>query len=141
VSQKNVEIVRRWNAAFNRGDYEAFAQFLHPEVEFVDHMPLPDATASGHGADELRAVLEQWREGFAGFQAEVEEYIDLGSYVVCLTRWSFISRGEEIELEWRGAEAHELRDGKVLWSAAGFRDRAAALDAVETRSREAPRSP
>lgn len=101
-------------------------------------MPLPDAAESGHGADELRVVWEQWREGFAGIQAEVEEFMDLDNYVVCATRWKFISQDEEIRLEWRGAEAHELRDGKVLWSAAGFRDKAAALDAVERRQQEGP---
>jgi ketosteroid isomerase-like protein len=141
MPQENVEIVRRWNAAFNRGDYDTFARFLHPEVEFVDHMPLPDAAESGHGVDQFRAILDQWREGFTGFHAEVEEYLDLENYVVCATRWTFISRDEQIKLEWRGAEAHELRDGQVLWSAAGFRDKTAALEAVEKRRQDALRSP
>jgi ketosteroid isomerase-like protein len=137
MSQENVEVVRQWNATFNSGDYDAFARFLHPEVVFVDHMPLPDVEQSARGADELRAVLEQWREGFSGFQAEVEEYLDTGDYVVCVTRWAFVSRDEGIELDRKGAEAHELRDGKVVWSAAGFRDKAAALEAVERRERDA----
>jgi hypothetical protein len=32
--------------------------------------------------------------------------------------------------DWRGAEAHQLRAGKVAWSAAGFRDVQEAIDAV-----------
>jgi ketosteroid isomerase-like protein len=140
MSRENVEIISRLNAVFNRGDYDALTQFLHPEVEFVDQLPLPDVPQFGRGADEVRAVLEQWREGFTGFQAEVEEYIDLGNYVVCVTRWSFISRDEEIKLERRGAVAHELREGKVLWAAFGLRDKAAALEAVERRRQDAARS-
>src|SRR5436190_1122554 len=114
MSQENVEVVRQWNAAFNRSDYDSFACFLHPEVEFIDHMPLPDVEQSARGAEELRAVLEQWREGFSGFQADVEEYVDTGDYVICATRWKFVSRDEAINLEWRGAEAHELIDGRIV---------------------------
>jgi len=36
MSQENVEIVRRGNAAFNAGDYGGFAETLHPDVEFRD---------------------------------------------------------------------------------------------------------
>ncbi len=34
MSQENVEIARRAYEAFGRGDFEAFAALLHPEVEF-----------------------------------------------------------------------------------------------------------
>ena len=68
-----------------------------------------------------------------GFRAEVLEYVDLGDYVVCSTRWKFKSRDDGIELDWTGAEAHQLRDGKLVWTASGFRDKAAAIRAVEAR--------
>jgi pimeloyl-ACP methyl ester carboxylesterase/ketosteroid isomerase-like protein len=133
MSQETVEIVRRWNAAVSGGDYDAFSQLLHPDVEFFDHLPLPGGAEAVRGADAVCGVLAQWREAFAEFHAEVEEYIELDNFVVCATRWSFVSRDPEIALQWRGAEAHELRDGKVVWSEVAFRDRAAALEAVERR--------
>jgi hypothetical protein len=34
MSHENVEVVRRGNAAFNRGDYEAAAESWHPDVEY-----------------------------------------------------------------------------------------------------------
>lgn len=85
------------------------------------------------GIDEVMSVLEHWREGFGGFRAEVAESIDLGDYVVCSTRWRFTSKDGGIELDWRGAEAHQVLAGKLVWSAAGFRDVQAAIQAVDQR--------
>ena len=121
------------NAAFNSGEYDAMLELYDPEAEFVDHMPLPDAASSVRGREELRAVLDAWRDGFRGFEAYVIEYVDLGDFVVCVTRWRFVSTDEGVEMEWSGAEAWQVRDGKAVWGQAGFRDKDAALEAVGRR--------
>jgi hypothetical protein len=36
-------------------------------------------------------------------------------------------------MEWPGAEAYQIRDGKIVWSESGFRDKDAALDAAAQR--------
>lgn len=134
VPSASVEVIRRLNAAFNANDVDTFQSLLDPAVEFVDHLPLPDVQASAVGVEELTSVLEHGRDGFTSFKAEVVEYVDLGEYVVCTTRWRFRSRDDALELDWVGAEAHQVRDGKLVWSAAGFRDSAAAIRAIEERS-------
>jgi limonene-1,2-epoxide hydrolase len=131
----NIEVIQRLNAAFNADDWDEFQSMLHPQVEFVDHMPLPDVAGSATGVDEVRTVLEHWREGFSGFEAEIQEYRGMGDYVVCSTRWNFVSRDGAVELEWPGAEAHEVQDGLVVWSAVGFPEVSAAVEAVERRQR------
>lgn len=133
MSAETLAVVRRLNASFNASDWDAVSELLDPEVEFVDHLPLPDVQASAHGVDELRSVLEHWREGFSGFHAEVLEYLDFDDYVVCSTRWTFKSRDKQIELRWTGAETHQLRHGKLIWSAAGFPNKRAALEAIKQR--------
>jgi ketosteroid isomerase-like protein len=35
MSQENVEVVRRGYEAFNRGDFDAAMEVVHPEIEFV----------------------------------------------------------------------------------------------------------
>lgn len=144
MSRKNVEVIRRLNEAFNAEDWATWEELIASDAHFVDHLPLPDVAREAHGRDELTKVLDQWREGFVGFRADVMEYLDLGDYVVCESRWRFVSRDNQLELDWAGAEAHQLRDGKLIWSAAGFRDVRAAIDAVERRRTErlpAPESP
>jgi ketosteroid isomerase-like protein len=134
VSSANVDVIRRLNAAFNANDLATFQSLLDPDVEFFDHIPLPDVQASARGVEDVTSVLEHWRDGFTSFHADVVEYVDLGDYVVCSTRWKFKSRDDAIELDWIGAEAHQVRDGKLVWSAAGFRDSTAAIQATEERS-------
>lgn len=135
MSQDAVAVIRRINRAFNAGDYDAMFELFHPDAEFVDHMPLPDVAQRAHGRDELRVVLGSWTEGFSGFEGHVDEYIDHGDFVVCTTRWRFVSRDAGVEMDWKGAEAWEVRDGRVVWGQVGFVDRRAAEEAVERRAR------
>jgi ketosteroid isomerase-like protein len=137
MSEKPVDLIRSSNAAFNAGDFEALYALLDPRVEFVDHLPLPDAQQAVRGIEEIRPVLEAWHNGFPGLEAHVEEYVDLGEFVVCATSWHFVSAEKGIELEWRGAEAWQVRDGKIVWGQAGFPDEGAARQAVEARRRAA----
>src|SRR6185437_5016636 len=138
MSDSEVAVIRAMNAAFNAGRDEELLELWDPAADFVDHLPLPDAPASPRGTEETRSVLARWREGFTVFEGEVEEYLDLGEYVVAVTQWHFVSAEEGIETRWRGAEAWQVRDGRVVWGRAGFRDREEAVDAVAQRRRAAP---
>jgi ketosteroid isomerase-like protein len=133
MSDATVAVVRRMNEAFNEGRYEDMLEMWHADADFTDHLPLPDVPASPRGREELRSVLREWNEGFKVFQGKVEEYVDLGDFVVAVTTWRFVSADEQIETEWPGAEAWQVRDGKVVWGQTGFRDREAAIEAVGER--------
>jgi ketosteroid isomerase-like protein len=135
VSEENVDLIRRLNAVFNAGDYDAMADFFAPDAELADATPLPDAPSSGRGHEALRTMLNAWTEGFSGFEADILESIDLDPFVVCLTRWRFVSADSGIETTWTGAEAYEIREGKVVWGQAGFRDKEAAIAALRARER------
>jgi ketosteroid isomerase-like protein len=50
MSQENVEIVRRGNDAFNRGDFARLAESLHPDFEFRDLAHAADAPETLRGA-------------------------------------------------------------------------------------------
>jgi hypothetical protein len=121
------------NTAFNAREYSVLERHIDPEAEFTDHMPLPDLARSARGRDEVLAVLDAWSDGFQGFEAHVVEYLDLGEFVVAVTKWKFVSTDKGIETEWPGAEAFQIRDEKIVWSESGFRDKDAALDAVAQR--------
>jgi ketosteroid isomerase-like protein len=133
VSEENVELIRRLNALFNAGDYEAMTALFAPDAEILDHTPLPDMPSSVRGHDEMRSLLQAWTSGFSGFTAEMVGAEDLGDFVVGSTRWRFVAAGTGIETTWTGAEAWEVRDGRVAWGQVGFRDRAAAEAAVRSR--------
>jgi ketosteroid isomerase-like protein len=133
VSEENVELIRRLNALCNAGDYEAMTGFFAPDADIVDYTPLADMPSSVRGHDEMRALLDAWTEGFSGFTAEMLDAEDRGDFVVASTRWRFVAADTGIETTWTGAEAWEIRAGKVVWAQVGFRDREGAVAAVRSR--------
>jgi hypothetical protein len=78
-------------------------------------MPLPDVPRSAHGPDEMRAVLDAW------------SHVDLGEFVVTVTKWKFVSRDKGIEIEWPGAEASQIRDDRSSGTRRGFGTRSPPL--------------
>jgi len=130
MSQENVEIVRRGNAAFNSGDYVAFAESLHPDIEFGDRAHAADAPATLRGAQALLSLLSEWRESFDDFRAEIQEYIEAGDHVVCVTRWTGRGKASDAVVDISQVDVYELREGKIIRAMLAYPDRATALEAV-----------
>jgi ketosteroid isomerase-like protein len=96
MSQENVEIVRRTFKAFNRGDFEAVAQCLHPDVEFFragGQSPVRGATA-------LRAWMEP--EVFEEQRFEPLDFTVNGNKVLVHSRITGRGAGSGIELDFTG---------------------------------------
>jgi ketosteroid isomerase-like protein len=130
VSQENVEIMRRSNAAFNRRDRPAAFTAFHPDVEWRDLQHDPDTPECIHGRSELLATWDRWEEVFDDFTAEVEEYIDAGEFVVTVTRWRATGKGSALVIDNHTAEVYEFADGTIIRATVGYAGRAAALKAV-----------
>jgi ketosteroid isomerase-like protein len=77
MSQENVEVVQNLFDAFNRGDMDAWAGFLSPDVVW-ESLPLPGFREVYRGRAEAREWLEQLLELFAETHLEVEQITALG---------------------------------------------------------------
>lgn len=119
MSDENVEIVKGANAAFNARDLDAWAGFLDPEFEFVDHMGAV-AEESGAGIETFRRQVQGWFETFPDFRMGTEEYIDAGERVVCVTHWQGTGAASGLPYSQHAAEVFTLRDGKVVRAELGF---------------------
>ena len=139
MSQENVEIVRRANAAFNRGDYDGYVRSLHPEIEFRDHAHAADASETLKGTEALLSLLSEWRESFDDFRAEISEYIDAGDHVVCVTRWTGTGKASDAAVDVSQVDVFELRHGKIVRATLAYPDKATALESVGLRE-QIPRS-
>ena len=85
MSQENVEIVRRVNAAINCGDIESISELLHHDIAWWDRED--DLNATVHrGRDGFRTALIELAEDIADLSVEVKEYIDAGDYIVTPVR-------------------------------------------------------
>src|SRR4029453_13179110 len=85
MSQENVELVRKGYEAFNRQDFEAWLDFLDPQVEFREMVLTPDA-ATYHGRDAVRTWLTSGQDAFAEVKFRIERTIDGGDAVVAAVR-------------------------------------------------------
>ena len=118
------------NEAFNRGDVEAALSYLHPSIEWRDLQHAPDQPEVARGAAAIREVWEGWLDARVGLRAEVVEFIDAGSAVVCVTRWHAQGTASGIEVVGTSAEVYEFEDGLVVRATLGYRSRDQALNAV-----------
>jgi ketosteroid isomerase-like protein len=130
MSQENVEVVRRMNAAFNRRDRDALLAYYHPDVELRDLQHAPDSPELLIGIDAIRAYWTQWDDAFDDFTAEIEECLDAGTYVLTATRWSGTGKDSGLEIDLRAVEVFEFADGKIARLTSGYSDKDEALKAV-----------
>jgi ketosteroid isomerase-like protein len=130
MSQENVAIVRRMNTAFNRRDRDALLAYYQPDVELRDLQHAPDAPERLIGIDAIRAYWAQWDDAFDDFTAEIEEYLDAGTYVVMTTRWRGKGKDSGLEIELRAVEVAEFADGKIARLTSGYSNKDEALKAV-----------
>src|SRR2546421_11848697 len=132
MSQENVELVRRGNALFNAGDWDAAFALWHADAEYRDLQHGPDMPEVVDGHDGLRRMAALWAEVYDEFGAEVYEYVDADPWVVCDTRWYGTGRGSAVGVEIRQADAYELQAGKVTRAVLAYPDAATALAAVRS---------
>ena len=130
MSQENVELVRRGNALFNAGDWEAAFALWHAAAEYRDLQHGPDMPEEVFGFDGLRRMAAFWTEVYDEFGAEVYEYIDADPWVVCDTRWYGRGKGSDVATELHVADAYEVGDGKIARGVVSYPDTATALKAV-----------
>ena len=128
-----VDVVRAMYTAFNRGDYAAAVDFLHPEVGVYPGViglgPL-GAGSDDHlaGRDQVRRFFEDLAETWDAVTVELEELIEaVDGTVVSVELWR--TRGQDgIEIIAPITDVYTLRDGLIV-RVDGFPDKADALEA------------
>jgi ketosteroid isomerase-like protein len=128
MSQENVEIVRRSNTAYNRGDDGAFLKLLAPDAELRDLANAPDQSGIVKGRDAIREVWALWTAAFDEFSADIEEYMDEGNVVICDVHWRGQGKGSGMLVDQRQFDVYELREGQIVRATLGYRSKAEALE-------------
>jgi ketosteroid isomerase-like protein len=115
MSPKNVEIARVYFQAFDRGDLDAAAQFLAPQVDWDwDSEMLIDEQAI-QGRD---AVKEYWERVLATspFAHEDHRFLDAGDSVCVLANIRLKGASSGVELVQPCGYALTLLDGMIVGS-------------------------
>ena len=126
MSQENGEIVRNGNAANRRGDWDAVAANMDPDILIRTDARWPEQRIYGREAA-LAWYRELWESG--GRDLRIEEIIDLGDRVLARWCWHLHGLHSGVEGEQRGSVISTFRDGRVILEEF-FLDHEQALKAV-----------
>jgi ketosteroid isomerase-like protein len=132
MSRENVEVVRLLYNAFNRGDVEASLALIDPQIQVEYWGERLDPDQSYHGHAGLREFVDQLRDSFPDYRAEIEECIDAGDDVVIVIRNRGTGKTSGLEVDVRSCQVWTVRAGKLTRMRV-YRSKTDALDALGLR--------
>jgi ketosteroid isomerase-like protein len=114
MSEENVEIVRDAGVAFNRGDLDAWFEYLADGIDYRAAEGALDDPGPMHGKDAIRAYMQDWLDLFDDFKSEPVELVDAGEdQVIAVVRISGRAKLSGVETDLTYAALYTIRDGKV----------------------------
>ena len=124
MSERNVQIVRRFTESYVRGEIDEALACLAPDVVYKVTQEAP-----AHGPDAVRAIWERWESAWEEIDTVPEEFIDAGDRVVVSVRYLGKGRGSGITYKDFLFDVYTLRDGRCVHKQE-FRSKAEALAAA-----------
>ena len=132
--QENVELAKRFNEAGRHGDVEAaFFQFVAEDVVATDFGDSVDTPNVVHGRNALFDAVRQVAEVLDDYWREVDEYVEVGDWVIAVGRWVGTGKASGVPVERQGTNAGRWHEGKVVEWLFGLDSKEAALEAVKSR--------
>lgn len=129
TSKEDVETLRRVYAALGRGELDNAVEHLHPECELHPALWVPGGRSDYRGREGARELFELIVDTWETVAVEPSETREAaGGRVLVVERWHMRGR-DGIELDTELTDVYAFRDGLIV-RLDGFRDKAAALEAV-----------
>jgi ketosteroid isomerase-like protein len=132
MSRENVELVRRANEGYARGDLATVKAAFDPEIEWhVSRIRgFDDFDAVYVGPKGVRDFFRTWLDAWESISFDFEELIDADDKVVVILTQRMRGRKSGVEIEWKAyAQVWTVREAK-LSRMEFFPTRAEALEAV-----------
>jgi ketosteroid isomerase-like protein len=114
MSQENVEVVRRVNELFSKGDLDEWAEHWGPEVIVTAPKGWPEGEEL-QGIEAWRRQTERLRDSWEEARAEVDEIRPVGDDQV-LARIRYVTRGRDTAMSFDTSMAAVflLRGGRIV---------------------------
>lgn len=130
MSEKNVEIVRKAFAAFDRGDTEAILRLCDEDIVITQPPELPDASPEQHGHSGVLEAFAIWPEQWDDYRSEILKIAAAPRgkvFVTTRTRGRGKQSGIEVDMEF--SFVFTVRDAKIS-KVQGFVQEDQALEAA-----------
>jgi ketosteroid isomerase-like protein len=110
MSEENIQAMRRFTQATERGDYEAAEAEIDPALE-IDDTDIVEST----GKDSYRTWIARWNQAWDGWRTEEQAMIPVGDDTVLVLFRIFVKgKGSGIELTRDDALLARFHDGKIV---------------------------
>jgi ketosteroid isomerase-like protein len=123
-----VDMVRASFEAYQRGDFDALAEMMHPEIELHDWPEAADPRVY-HGIEGILRARDEWGEAWEYMYGEPTGFVEAGDRVFAFIRMTGKGRGSAIEMAMDTFGVYTFRGSKVS-RVQYFTDRTAALAAA-----------
>ena|ERR687898_743429 len=102
MSQESIELLRRINELFNRGDFEPMFALADPppELEYVPPAGELDLGGAQRGREGFRRVVEGFWDEFDDPHIELDELIDAGDQVFISATFRGRGKHSGAEMTW-----------------------------------------
>jgi ketosteroid isomerase-like protein len=126
MSRENVEVVERAIDAFSRGDAQAFAALVTPDLEWVTGLgAIEGEIFRGHAG--VETYFGRLSTAWDTFHFLAEEYRDLGDTVLVLGRLQGRGRGGGVPVDSPVGAVWDLRGGEI-WRLRAYLDHDKAVE-------------
>ena len=110
----NVDLIRPIYEEWGRGNWIPRFEVYDPEMEWGWSDEFPGLAGVYRDAESPNPRLRAWLSPWEHWQAEADDYLELGDYVVVLATYRGTGKGSGVEIVQEGAHVFRLRDGKVV---------------------------
>src|SRR5438128_1392820 len=117
MSRKNVDIVRKLFAEWERGNFWALTELYAADVEWRwsrEARAPRSGSATYRGLAEIEAAMREWLSDWGWFHLTAEEFIDAGDHVVVMTKVHARLTDGRGEVHDHQADVITVRDGKIV---------------------------
>jgi ketosteroid isomerase-like protein len=115
MAERNVELWRRFNAAFNTRDFDAYIGYFDPDVELESAFSAVGG-AVYHGHDGLRRWQRDFDDAWGDeIRVEVEAYFDLGEHTLAFSVLRGRGRQSGAEVEMPITTVLRWRSGLIVY--------------------------
>ena len=114
MSEKNVEVVRRFFDARNRRDIDGMLDCMDPAVEFDLTESRSPYRGTYRGHVQVRRLSEDIFEAWDDFEMALESPLELGDEVVVSVLVNVSGRGSGAPWSGQGANVFTVKHGKIV---------------------------
>lgn len=133
----NADLIRPIYTDWSRGNWRARFEVYDSHIEWGWSEEFPGLAGVFDDQRDPNPRLRSWLSPWEHWHVEADDYLELGDYVIVLTRYHGRGKGSGVEIHQQGAHVFKVRDGKIVRLEI-FADKEKAIESVRAALATSP---